>query len=124
MLNYYCSSIYISTGCSCIMLIYETLGITHHYYLTISMLSTFLLQMRASMSQYLSDDDSDSDIEIDVSRHNRFNKFKKSPPKTKTSSTEVVKKKPNPVDEEINEKLELSISDVKVITLLSKYYCE
>jgi hypothetical protein len=28
------------------------------------------------------------------------------------------------VDEEINEKLELSISDVKVITLLSKYYCE
>ncbi|VDI30116.1 Hypothetical predicted protein [Mytilus galloprovincialis] len=68
-------------------------------------------QMRASMSQYLSDDDSDSDIEIDASKHNRFNKFK-SPPK-KNTAVEGVKRKGKAPEERINEKLELSISDVK-----------
>ncbi|CAG2250434.1 CTPS [Mytilus edulis] len=68
-------------------------------------------QMRASMSQYLSDDDSDSDIEIDASKHNRFNKFK-SPPK-KNTAVEGVKRKGKALEERINEKLELSISDVK-----------
>ena len=74
--------------------------------------------MRASMSQYLSDSDSDSDIEIDASKHNRFNKFKASPSTkpNKPTKTDVPKKKPRPAQEEedINEKLELSISDVKV----------
>ncbi|XP_052071709.1 katanin-interacting protein-like [Mytilus californianus] len=72
-------------------------------------------QMRASMSQYLSDDDSDSDIEIDASRHNRFNKFKSPPKKNTAAINEGIKKKGKPLakEEGRNEKLELSISDVK-----------
>ena len=70
-------------------------------------------QMRASMSQYLTDSDSDSEMEVDASKHNRFNKFKSSPKSAPVTDSSKRKVKPSE-PEEINEKLELSISDVKV----------